>query len=148
PFGSASTANFRYSLYATYQSQGPDTQPPTVSSVSPAAGATSVATSSNVSAQFSESIDPASVTGSSFQLRDGGGALVAATVSSSGQSATLDPTPTLTAGATYTATLKGGSSGVKDLAGNALASDFSWSFTTLGGTVSTFGTTVPGSSTD
>ena len=31
----------------------------------------------------------------------------------------------------YTATIKGGTSGVKDLAGIALAGDFSWSFTTV-----------------
>jgi hypothetical protein len=129
--------------------QAADTQPPTVASVSPGSGATDVATSTNVSAQFSESIDPASVTSSSFELRDAGGALVAATITTSGQTATLDPTPTLTAGAAYTATVKGGSSGVKDLAGNALATDFSWSFTTLEeGTVTTFGTTVPGSDVD
>jgi hypothetical protein len=36
----------------------------------------------------------------------------------------------LASSTTYTATITGGASGVKDLAGNALASNFSWSFTT------------------
>ena len=44
--------------------------------------------------------------------------------------ATLTPTSALAANTTYTATVKGGSTGVKDLAGNALAADFTWSFTT------------------
>ena len=44
--------------------------------------------------------------------------------------ATLDPIADLKANTTYTATVKGGTSGVKDLAGNPLASDKSWSFTT------------------
>jgi len=35
----------------------------------------------------------------------------------------------LAAGTTYTATIKGGSSGVKDAAGNALAADKTWTFT-------------------
>ena len=34
-------------------------------------------------------------------------------------------------GTTYTATVKGGAVGVKDVAGNALAADVSWSFTTV-----------------
>jgi fibronectin type 3 domain-containing protein len=42
----------------------------------------------------------------------------------------LNPSVDLEAGATYTATVKGGASGVKDLAGNPLASDKTWSFST------------------
>jgi hypothetical protein len=41
----------------------------------------------------------------------------------------------LAASTVYTATITGGASGLKDLAGNALASNYSWSFTT--------GTTAP-----
>ena len=44
--------------------------------------------------------------------------------------ATLTPSAALEASTSYTATVKGGASGVKDLAGNALAADSSWSFTT------------------
>jgi hypothetical protein len=44
--------------------------------------------------------------------------------------ATLNPSANLEAGATYTATVKGGANGVKDLAGNPLASDKSWLFST------------------
>lgn len=44
--------------------------------------------------------------------------------------ATLDPSVDLEANTTYTATVKGGSGGTKDAAGNALAADKSWSFTT------------------
>jgi hypothetical protein len=51
-------------------------------------------------------------------------------VTYSGNVATLNPTSDLAAGTTYTATIKGGSSGVKDAAGNALASDKTWTFTT------------------
>jgi len=44
---------------------------------------------------------------------------------------TLTPSSKLDAKTRYTAKIKGGSTGVKDLAGNPLASDvFSWSFTT------------------
>jgi fibronectin type 3 domain-containing protein len=44
--------------------------------------------------------------------------------------AVLDPSANLEANTTYTATVKGGANGVKDLAGTPLASDKTWSFTT------------------
>ena len=46
------------------------------------------------------------------------------------QVATLDPSASLEASTSYTATVKGGTGGAKDVAGNALAADVSWSFTT------------------
>ena len=45
--------------------------------------------------------------------------------------ATLDPIGPLSASSgSYTALVRGGPAGVKDLAGNPLAADFTWSFTT------------------
>ena len=112
-------------------SVGPDTTPPTVTSTSPASNATGVNPASPVTATFSEAMDPATLTPSTFELRDPGGALVAAAVSYAGNTATLTPPASaLAAGTTYAATVKGGSSGVKDLAGNPLTGDQSWSFTT------------------
>ena len=73
------------------------------------------------------------MTATSFVLRDAGGNAVAASVSASGSTATLQPNATLAPSTTYTATLLGGSSGIKDLAGNALASNYNWSFTTAAG---------------
>ena len=43
---------------------------------------------------------------------------------------TLTPTAELAALTTYTVTIKGDPPGVKDFNGNAMVSDFSWSFTT------------------
>src|SRR4029078_4664833 len=56
---------------------------------------------------------------------------VAATVSASGSTATLQPSAALQPSTTYTATLLWGASGIKDSAVNALASDYTWSFTTV-----------------
>ena len=58
---------------------------------------------------------------------------LAAAVSYASQVATLNPSADLEAGTTYIATVKGGTAGVKDVAGNALASDSSWRFTTASG---------------
>ena len=74
-----------------------------------------------MTATFSEAIDPASLTATTFTLKTAAGAAVAATVSydASTLTATLTPNAALGASTTYTATVKGGSGGVKDLAGNA-----------------------------
>ncbi|HEY9432819.1 MAG TPA: Ig-like domain-containing protein [Blastocatellia bacterium] len=112
----------------------PDTSPPTVASFSPAAGATNVNADANVTVTFSEAMDAATVNGSTGELRDPSNALVPATVSYNAASltATLDPTASLSAGVTYTARVRGGGTDprVKDMAGNSLAADVTWTFTT------------------
>ncbi len=109
---------------------GPDTTPPTVTATSPMANATGINPANPVTATFSEAMDPATLTTSTFELRDPGGTLVTATVSYIANTATLTPGGALAASTTYTATVKGGASGAKDLAGNPLAVDQTWSFTT------------------
>src|SRR5204862_8314621 len=65
-------------VYATTVG-APDATPPTVASTSPSSGAASVGTAAYVTATFSEYMDPATISGSTVQLRDGSGAFVAAT---------------------------------------------------------------------
>jgi len=115
---------------------GTDGTAPTVTQRTPAPGATGVAVGVSPTATFSEPMAAATITTSTFTLvRQGQSTPLAATVTYNGanQTATLDPTASLEAGVSYTATVRGGASGVKDLAGNALASDVSWSFTTASG---------------
>jgi hypothetical protein len=111
-----------------------DTTAPTITSFSPAAGTNNVNVAANVTVTFSEAMDAASVNGSTVELRDPANALAAATVSYNAASfiATLDPTASLAVGVTYTARVRGGGADprVKDLAGNALAADLTWTFTT------------------
>jgi hypothetical protein len=110
-----------------------DTVAPTVAARSPAPGATGVATTTAVSATFSEALDPASVSSTTVELRSAAGVLVTAGVAyaAAGFTVTLTPTAPLASGVTYTATLRGGPTGLKDVAGNALAADSVWSFTTI-----------------
>ena len=111
-----------------------DVTPPTVTGRSPASGATGVALTTAVTATFSEAMSPASITAATFELRDAGNTLVpaAVTYNAGTTTATLTPTASLAAGVSYTATVKGGTVDprVKDLAGNALAVDAGWTFTT------------------
>lgn len=110
-----------------------DTIAPTINSVSPTNTATLVAPSINVAATFSESMNSSSISGQTFTLaQQGSTSPVAASVSydDSTKKATLDPGSDLAPNTTYVATVKGASSGVKDRAGNTLAQDYSWTFTT------------------
>jgi hypothetical protein len=134
PTSSFNATSYSVDVVFTLSTGGTDTTPPTVVSVSPAAGATSIGSGTTVTATFSEAVDPTTVTTSTFELRDAGNALVAAGVSydATTRTAILAPTAALGSGVTYTARVHGGGTDprVKDPAGNALAADFAWSFTT------------------
>ncbi|HMP81615.1 MAG TPA: DUF4082 domain-containing protein [Verrucomicrobiota bacterium] len=109
-----------------------DTTPPQVSSVSPVNAASSVSLSSAVTVNFNEAMDSATININTIQLRDPLDTLVPASVSYNPSllRATLVPDNPLDVGTTYTATVKGGESGVKDTSTNALTSDYTWTFTT------------------
>ncbi|MFO0581884.1 MAG: S8 family serine peptidase [Anaeromyxobacter sp.] len=107
---------------------GADTTPPTVIAVGPGQDATAVAVATTVGVQFSEKVDCATITAATFFLRQGLSTVVPSTVACQNDLAELTPTAPLAAGTIYNATV---TTGVKDLAGNALAAPFSWSFTTV-----------------
>ncbi|MCI0463980.1 MAG: Ig-like domain-containing protein, partial [Gemmataceae bacterium] len=109
-----------------------DTTAPRVVSTSPKHTATDVGADVNVTVRFNEPMNPATVNTSTIELRDSAGVVVSATVTydSATQTATLDPLgPLPVTSPFYVATVRGGSSGVTDLAGNPMTA-FSWSFTT------------------
>lgn len=113
-----------------------DTTPPTVTTTTPTSGATGVSISTTVQATFSEAMNAGTIGTTTFELRDPSNNLVPATVTynAANFTATLTPTSSLANSTVYTATIKGGSSGVKDQANNALAADYTWSFTTASAT--------------
>ena len=113
-----------------------DTPAPTVKSTKPANAATGVFINSSVSATFFEAMDPATITGATFTLKQGA-TTVFGVVTYTGITATFSPAGNLAPGLPYVATIKGGGTGAKDLAGNPVVGnapgpggDFSWSFTT------------------
>ncbi|RIZ70616.1 MAG: DUF3494 domain-containing protein [Methylococcales bacterium] len=109
----------------------PDTTPPTVSSTGPTNTATGVALAVNVTMVFSEAMDPLTINTVNITLQHGA-TFVAGTVSYVGGTATFNPTSDLAPLTTYTGTILSSSptGGVKDLAGNRLAANYVWSFTT------------------
>ena len=103
-----------------------DTAKPTVVSTTPAQNGVAVGTNSAITITFNEPINPATVNLQTFTLKDGT-STVAGTITTVGSTALFKPTGDLSTGASYTATV---TSGVKDLAGNALAAHYTWDFST------------------
>jgi hypothetical protein len=86
-------------------------------------------------------MDPLTITTNTFTLKKGTTSIIG-TVIYSGTTATFSPSANLASNTTYTATI---TTGVKDLAGNAMVNNYVWSFTTLTpppslGTAANFGT--------
>jgi hypothetical protein len=108
---------------------GPDITPPAILSVSPVNGGTDVNLTTSVSAVFNEAINASTVNGSTFFLKDGANSTIAATLQTTSNKVTLTPSAPLLHSVVYTATIRGGNTGIKDLAGNALMNDYSWTFT-------------------
>ena len=121
---------------ATY---GTDTTPPQVSATSPASAAVGVSVTVQPTVTFNEAMSAASISGSSFELRDATNTLVSAAVvyDAGSRSAIMTPTAPLASQSVYTLTIHGGATDprAKDAAGNALAASTSWSFTTGTATV-------------
>jgi hypothetical protein len=111
-----------------------------VLSTNPAATASGVCPSAAINATFRVPsglpIDPTTVTTATFTVTGPGPGFTPVTASSvvldaaSGRIATFTPANPLTPSVTYTATIKGGASGVKDLAipANTMLADFTWNF--------------------
>ena len=103
-----------------------DTTPPTVTSTVPVNGAQGVAVWSGITATFSKPMDPSTIVTATFTLQQGA-TPVSGAVTYNGTAATFVPFSQLALGTVYTATI---TNGARDLAGNALASNYVWSFTT------------------
>ena len=121
----ALAANYTFSFTT---GDGTDVAAPTVSSTDPLDNATGVAQNKAIKITFNEAMDPATISTSTFTLKQGT-TTVAGAVTYAAMIATFTPTVTLATGLVYTATI---TTGAKDLAGNALAANTVWSFTTIG----------------
>jgi hypothetical protein len=109
----------------------PDTTPPTVASTAPVDNGTNVSVNSPIQIDFSEAMDASTITATTITVSEGG-APVAGTVTynASNDLATFTPSAPLDPATTFDVTVVGGVNGVTDVAGNPLAADFNFSFTT------------------
>ena len=102
---------------------------PTVTSVTPANGATAVPVNSAVTAKFSQAMNAATLTSSTFTLTAQGGSAVSGSVSYNATSltATFTPAANLAFNTQYTAAI---TTGAMNSSGTALSGSYTWSFTT------------------
>src|SRR4029079_11722454 len=109
----------------TFTTQSP--QVPQVTSTVPADGATGVSTGVSPRATFSRSLDPTTVTTSSFTLTGPSGAVPASvSYDDTTRTATLTPTAALATSTTYTARLD---TSITAFDGVHLANPVTWTFT-------------------
>lgn len=99
----------------------PDPTAPTVTGVTPVDGAIDAAPGAAITATFSEDMNAATITASTFTLDNG----IAGTVTYANRVATFTPTTALKGYTQYSATI---TTGVTDASGTALAENYSWSF--------------------
>lgn len=124
--GTALTNNF---VWTFTTGLAPDTTKPIVVSTIPANGATAVPLNQALSAHFSKAMNPSTISGTTFSLTAPGGVSVAGlvTYAAIANTATFTPTAALAPNTLFTATI---TTGAADLAGNTLANNFVWTFTT------------------
>jgi len=105
-----------------------DNPAPSVTSTSPEADGTDVAVDTMITATFSGAMDASTITTGSFTVVTDSTPLSGSVSYDSGTyTATFTPSANLSYGTTYTATL---STAITNVAGNPLASAYSWNFTT------------------
>lgn len=111
----------------------PDITPPVVSAVFPANGGETADLATVVLATFSEAMDASTLTPSSFRVTlVSNGAALPGLVSVSGNTSTFTPAALLTPGTQYQVRV---AMTARDLAGNSLATDFTWLFSTAAAAV-------------
>lgn len=100
---------------------------PAIISTDPLNNALNVPLNKELSITFSVPMDAATVTASTFTLKQGAN-VISGAVTTVGAVSTFNPTVNLTEGVVYTATI---SNGAKNLSGTPLSNPYSWKFTTL-----------------
>ena len=110
----------------------PDTTRPTITGRSPAPGATLVAANTTVMVTFSEPIDQTTITSANFKLAPtaspGSPVTTAFSYNAATNTVTMTPSTNLGSNVQYTVTV---GTGVKDLSGNTLLAQDTWTFTTI-----------------
>ena len=121
--GSSLAANYTWTFTTLFISNG---NPPHVISTAPANAATNVSINRSITASFDKAMDATTLNTSTFTLSKGI-TPITGTVTYSGVTAAFKPAANLATNSVFSATI---TTGAKDTAGNALSSNYNWSFTT------------------
>ena len=123
PEGNALKTNYVWSFTTGMSSSS---NQPKVISTDPSNGATGVFLNKKITADFDKVMNSSSLNTSTFKLSTGT-TPVSGTVTYTGTTAQFSPASNLMPNSLYTATI---TTGAKDVAGNTLANNYTWSFTT------------------
>jgi hypothetical protein len=123
PSGNALASNYVWK-FTTAAAACTAPPPPAVLSVTPPNGAIGVCPNAVITATFNEAMNPVTINITTFTVT---GVTGAVTLDGTGKIAAFTPSANLALNTTYTATI---TTGAQDLAGNALAANYVWSFTT------------------
>ncbi len=118
------TSNYSWNFTTGFTN---DTDAPFVNSTDPGNGGIEVAITNSVFAIFNEPMAPSSINTTTFTLFVDSGPQVTGTVTYAGLTGVFKPNSPLIANTLYDAEI---TTGATDLAGNPLASNYDWSFTT------------------
>ncbi len=110
-----------------------DTDAPTVTLTDPTPAQTDISTTPCVCITFSEDMDPSTINTNTIVVTGPGEQGVAGQISydAATRIASFNPTSPLAFSSQYSAKALGGTTGVKDLAGNPMANQHQWIFTTM-----------------
>ena len=100
---------------------------PLVISTIPLNGATGVPLRQIISATFNEEMNPTTINATTFIVTEANGTAITGAVTYSGTTATFTPSSFLKPNTTYIGRIK---TGAKDVMGNALQTDYVWTFST------------------
>ncbi|MFV8355892.1 Ig-like domain-containing protein [Flavobacterium sp. XS1P32] len=100
---------------------------PLVESTIPANTALNVPFNQIISATFNEEVNPSTINASTFIITKADATVVTGTIAYSGRTATFRPASPLSPNTTYMGRI---TTGVKDIMGNALQTDYVWTFAT------------------
>ncbi len=123
--GTALAANYTFTFTT---GDGPDLILPTINSTDPLDVEKRIERNKTITVTFSEAMNALTIDSNTFMLKDGTND-IKGTILYNGTKATFTPFQSLAAATVYTATI---TTGAKDMAGNAIAQNKVWTFTTGG----------------
>ncbi len=131
-FPASTYKSTNYWVDVLFQSGTQSGTAPSVTSISPPLNAAGVSLTSTLSLSFGDAMNVSTINSSNIFLVDPANATIPAAVNYNAATniASLAPSSPLKIGTVYKAIVKGGPSGVADLSGNTMSSDFSWTFAT------------------
>ncbi len=124
--GNSLASNYAWTFATGATPVGPIVVTPYVISTIPGTSNTNVPIGNALSARFSEAMNPLTISTGTFTLNQGAKP-VSGTVTYVGVTATFTPSVSLAPNVLFTATI---TTGTQDLAGNPLATNYVWTFTT------------------